>query len=196
MRKKNKLSAKWIYIVGLIIWAITCILLIVVSINLTKLSLRNILFDGVNWLYLISFGVYPFIALMLNLWIWWDEKQYCLYPIEVDIIKFVERNSNYLVFAITAICIVAQAVATAKSVALKPSNVAFTTTSIPLSLIVYIGVSVTFLLLSLTLVWIPPEKNNAAWLVRLRHIKTLPYILSISFLLSAVVSLCQWCIGR
>ncbi|MDD5382311.1 MAG: hypothetical protein PHH60_01470 [Candidatus Margulisbacteria bacterium] len=106
-------------------------------------------------------------------------KEENLYKEEVELVKFVERHANYLIYGITGVFIAAQVL----SGQLKhEANFALFYLFMILSMILSVcGV--------LPLIWIP--KGDDKFLEWLRHFKTIWYGYSIYFFLAGIIALAK-----
>jgi len=170
-------NEKWrirsIYSIGITAWVLAWINLAIIFGGPDLIYLK----DLINWFYVVAF-IIGLLPLMSNLFHWWTKQEYQNYITEVKIIEFVERNANYLILALTAICFLSQAITTTKQIALSMEFILF----ISLSFIFLIG-------FVLPLIWAQPSNNNSKELVFLRHFKTVFYTYALGCTCGAVISL-------
>jgi hypothetical protein len=184
-----KMNAKHVYICGIIGWLLICILAISLGWANVGIELFNI--KTLNLLYFLPF-IFGFIPLAWNLKIWWSDKQYTNYETEVEVIEFAERNANYIILAITAVCILAQMI-TATKISIRAGKSFFEL--IPIEFIYYQGGAMLCAIIGvLPLIWMPPENDNAKSLVWLRHLKTIFYTYSIFLLSAGIIGLFKMCL--
>ena len=164
--KKDKIigSFYWVYKSGAVLWLIMFPLFYIYRYHQSGYQTYHL------WYlipYILGIGV-----LGWNAWRWKNEKENLCgdYDTEVGIIEFAERNTSYLLIAISFISYLTSGQA---------------------------GVKEYFFLISLFLAvggvlplyWIP--KNKVENLMLLRHLKTIPYTYSICFFLSGIISVLE-----
>ena len=180
--RQERLSARWVYVIGLFLW-FGIWGLIYAGVKLDNPLLGKILFAyldhmGLLWIPIIIGA----LVLGINLWLWWSPQRYASYQTEVEVIEFVERNSSWFLIASGTFL-------TAASFFLTRAG---TPSSTPhpgiLTFLFFEGASLMFLLLVVMLYWIPyqPFPKNLA---RLRHFKTIPFTYAVSFFAAAFIAL-------
>ena len=166
MTDTTKKEQNYLYIyygIGMLIWLGVCKALFG-SINLIKLP-----FVGAH--------LFCFIVLLINLILQLAEKTYVPhdYDREEKVYEYVERNTYYLILAITIFLLISTG----------GNSGLFKTTNINFKLIVYSQASaIMFCIFIIALYWMPTKEGKEHWLVGLRHIKTVlfTYALSLFFL--------------
>lgn len=161
-RKKQNLF--WIcYLLGIPLW----------------LYLNKLLFGSVNLVkppFCIA-HIFCLFTLGINLLLQLIERTYApiSYDLEEKIYEYVERNTYYLIMAITIFLLISSSGETG----------IFKATNINFRLIVYSqAIAIGFCIFIIALYWMPTKKGQEGWLAHLRHIKTifLTYALSLFFL--------------
>lgn len=109
------------------------------------------------------------VVLVVNCFFHWKPYQPAKYKVEESVYKYVERNTYYLIMAITVFLLIS----TSQNERLFPESVDF-------KLIVYSqAAAVGFCIVVLALIWMPTAPESKG-IVHLRHIKTLFYTYGIS----------------
>ncbi|MFH1442275.1 MAG: hypothetical protein ABIH18_09605 [Candidatus Omnitrophota bacterium] len=161
---KQEQGLLWVYYIsGIVLWFLVCKFLFG-SVNLTKFP-----FLGAH--------LFCIIFLAINLLLQVIEKKYIpnKYNLEEKIYEYVERNTYYLVMAITIFLLISTGGKTGL----------FAETDINFKLIVYSQASaMVFCIFIIALYWMPTKEGKEHCLVHLRHIKTVifTYALSLFFL--------------
>jgi hypothetical protein len=158
------------YIVFIIMWLLGWI---VIQNNIIehKDDLRNYMYLGA---FLI--GLYP---LIVNYYMWKDNQPLKGYITEVELIRFVETNANYLIFTLTGFCILTQAIITVKGLHSLTNEYVFF--AYAASVCVIGGV--------FPLIWMPPKGHDSTGLLIYRHFKTALYSYALGFLIAMLVAL-------
>lgn len=163
-RRIGQYKARNIYLIGIVIWVIIWLVGI--------FGVGADVFIGFNywWLLFIPFFACVF-GLLVNAIIWWRDRSFGDYPTEVTIIEIVEGHVERLALAISIVLFVAAM--------MRVLYLSFILYEILALACAFGGV--------LPLYWIPCDtvKN----LVKLRHIKTIPYFYSIFFFIAGLISL-------
>ena len=151
--------------------------------------------ESQNWLYFFAFfvGLWPLIS---NRYHWLEEPRYGSYSTEVKIIEFVERNGNYLIFAFTALSILAQAIISMRAVNASIMKEMAKPVVLPVEFLIFIFLAVIFVVgCVLPLIWAPPKNGDARDLAQLRHFKTVFYSYALGCTIGAVIALIKLASG-
>jgi hypothetical protein len=137
------------------------------------------IFGSINFIKIPFLGGHLFclIVLLINFFLQVSEKAYIAkkYELEEKVYEYVERNTYYLIMAITIFLLIST----------SGEAGIFRTTDINFRLIVYSqAIAIGFCILIIALYWMPTKAGKEHWLVHLRHIKTVlfTYALSLFFL--------------
>ena len=100
------------------------------------------------------------------------------YRLTVLVYEYVERNSYYLIMAISIFLIVSM------------SGYRNNAHNIRWTLVIYSqAAAVTLCTVILTLIWMPAQDDRRHWLVKLKHFKTIVYIYALSLFLIGPIEL-------
>jgi len=168
--------------------AIVLWVLIWISIILLWFKYSNL--DGLDYRKLLYNSLFFIPIIFGTITLWWNYRligikeesieQEDKYKTEVNIIEFVERNSNYIILGITALLFASGFLSEKYYSLLKNSNFVF-----------FIGLSLTFSICGvLPLIWMPKQKEPK-YLRWLRHFKTIWYTFSIYLFLAGILSMGQ-----
>jgi hypothetical protein len=160
--KEQKLL--WIYyVLGIFVWFIVC----------------KALFGSINFIKQPFLGAHLFCLMVLgvNFLLQLAEKTYSPnnYELEEKIYEYVERNTYYLIMAITIFLLISSS---GEAGIFKTANINF-------RLIVYSqACAIVFCISIIALYWMPTREGKEYCLVHLRHIKTVlfTYALSLFFI--------------
>lgn len=184
---QKTLAARWVYVMGVLLWAGIWLWMFGLAGPRPRVLVDTILplYSGHYWVFAIPIGI-GFVVLVINLFLWWNPRDYADYKTEVVVIEFVERNASWFLIASGAFLTAASFFLT------RPPGTSPMLPPPPLArqgLIAVLGfesASLLLLLFVVLLYWIPPDPKRLA---RLRHLKTLPFTYSVSFFAAAFTAL-------
>jgi len=166
-RRVGHYKASSIYIFGIILWIAIWLFIVIPTFEYGAISFIT---SKLGWVSLIPF-IMGIISMLINAIIWRKKRCFGDYETEVIVIEIVEGHVRPLVLAISVVILIA----TNLNV-MPPAFIGYTISALVCA---FCGV--------LPLYWIPCDTVEA--LVKLRHLKTIPFFYAIFFFSAGLLSL-------